>query len=252
MERLLIRAPFVLFVINVVVGIFIATSFPALAWLVPVMIAAALVFSVYAAFVSTRFTVYYGGMSVLMRLDFCLFVVSVIEAILDSWLSPHAVLAVVIAYLALLSATYLLYFRNERRANWSDFPTSLVSPTLAIEGMRVRRIPAARATRKPGSSSAVYANIGAAFGIAALTIVGAVFGARAKELTQIAVATALILSPLVFLRYIMAYFVGIREVRKVERQRGIRFELDNVDALQDERSKLFLARLLNPRLRHLG
>ncbi|MGV2293335.1 hypothetical protein AAHK20_31825 [Trinickia sp. YCB016] len=252
MERLLIRAPFVLVVINVVVGIFIATSFPPLAWLVPVMIVTALVFSVYAAFVSTRFTIYYGGMSVLMRLNFCLFAVSVLEAILDSWLSPHAVLAVVIWYLTLLSASYLLYFRSERRANWSEFSTSLASPTLAIENLRVRRIPPAQAPRKARSSSSAYANIGAALGIGVLTMIGAVFGAHAKELVQIAVATALILSPLVFLRYIMAYFVGVSEVRKVERKRGLRFELDNVDALQEERSKLFIARLLNPRLRHQG
>ena len=47
----------------------------------------------------------------------------------------------------------------------------------------------------------------------------------------------------------LPYFVGISEVRRVERLRGGRFAFDNLEALQRERATLGVARLLNPLLR---
>ena len=249
MEKTLIRMPFGMFVFNAVAGFMIATSFPVLVWLVPVMLVAALAFSIFAAFFATRYSAYHRGMSILMRLNFSLFAAAVCETIAEPFgLSQRSVVAVVLAYLVLLSAVYLIYFHSEKRAHWLQFATSLASPTLVVREQRVARIVRPRtAGRRPSSSW--YAPIGSAIGVAMLSIAGASLGTHGNDQFQAAVGAALILSPLVFLRYMMPYFVGISEVRRVERLRGARFAFDNLEALQRERATLGVARLLNPLLR---
>ncbi|WP_143016492.1 hypothetical protein [Paraburkholderia phenazinium] len=75
------------------------------------------------------------------------------------------------------------------------------------------------------------------------------FGARGKELLLLVVIAGFMAAPFFLLRYLVVYSVGIREVRKVERERAVRFELDNATALQEARRRIFFARLLNSRLR---
>lgn len=239
-----------MFVVNVVVGVMIATSFPVSTWFVPLMLVATFAFSIFAAFFATTYTAYHAGMSLLMRLNFCLFALAVCETVADALqFAPRSTIAFAAGYLALLCAAYILYAQAERRANWGAFAATLSSPTLVIENEKVKRLVKLSASNRRRGPSTVYAEIGAAIGVAAVTTVGAVFGAHGKALLQTAVAAALILSPLVFLRYMMAYFVGISEVRRVEKQRGARFDFDNLETLQRERAALLIARMLNRNLR---
>ncbi|MEQ5837857.1 hypothetical protein N0A02_00165 [Paraburkholderia acidicola] len=248
MERILIRMPFGMFACNLVAGIMIATSFPPLLWLLPVMVAASLVFCVFAAFFATSYTAYHTGIGILMRVTFCLFALALLETVAEIEALPSRTTWIAaVGYLILLSAVYLLYFNRERRAHWRDFAATLSSPTLVIENDRVRRIVRSRAS-SAGASSA-YASIGAALGVAAVAVAGAMIGPHGKDTFQTTALLVVILSPLIFLRYMMAYFVSTAEVRRVEKQRNTRFAFDNVDELQRERATSGLARLLNPRLR---
>jgi putative effector of murein hydrolase len=252
MERTLIRSPFVLFVTIAVTSGLLAMSFPQLAWLAPPVLIALLGFVVFAAFFTTRYTTYHRGMNWLLKLTFCLFSAFYIQAALDQWLSQRTLALVTIAYFVLLTMVYLFSYRKERQLHWSEFGTTLESPSLVIENGKVRRIVRLRATGKRNSSFSGASSIGAGAGVAVLGLIGAMFGEKGKELLLLVLLVALMVSPLFLLRFIVPYSVGIREVRKVERQRGLRFDMENVDVIQEERRKFFLARVLNRRLRHGG
>lgn len=252
MERTLIRSPFVLFVTIAVTSGLLAMSFPPLTWLAPPVLIALLGFVVFAAFFTTRYTTYHQGMNWLLKLGFCLFTAFYIQAALDQWLSQRVLVLVTVSYLVLLTIVYLFSFRKERQLHWSEFDRTLESPSLVIENGKVRRIVRSRAAGRRSSSSSRASSIGAGAGVAALGLIGAIFGEKGKELLLVVLLAALMVSPFFLLRFIVPYSVGIREVRRVERQRGLRFDMDNVDVIQEERRKFFLARLLNPRLRHQG
>lgn len=249
MESVLIRSPFVLLVMTIVTSGLAALSIPALGWLIPPLLIAALAYAVLAAFFTTRYTTYHLGLDWLIKLNFCLFVIFMNQTALDPWLSQQVPMVITSAYLVLLAAAYLFGCRKERQTNWREFGQTLASPTLVIEKGRVRRIVRRGATIKSKSSSGAASSIGAGLGVAALSMVGAVFGARGKELLLLVVVAGFMVAPFLLLRYIVLYGVGIRDVRKVERERAVRFELDNVAALQEARRRVFFARLLNPRLR---
>jgi hypothetical protein len=249
MESTLIRSPFVLFVMTMVTGGLAALSIPALGWLISPLLIASLAYAVLAAFFTTRYTTYHLGLDWLLKLNFCLFVIFMNQTAFEQWFSQRIPMAISAAYLVLLAAVYVLGCRMERQTNWSKFDQTRTSPTLVITKGKVQRIVRSRTNAKRKSSSRNASNIGAGLGVAALGMVGAVFGARGKELLVLVVVTGFMAAPFVWLRYLVVYGVGIREVRKVERERGERFELDNAAALQEARRKMFFARLLNPRLR---
>lgn len=249
MESALIRSPFAFFVMTVVTGGLAAASIPALRWFVLPVLVAALAYAVLAAFFTTRYTTYHLGLDWLLKLNFCLFITFMNQTALEPWLSHRVPMLVTAAYVILLAAVYVLGCRKERQANWSRFDQTLASPTLVIAKGKVRRIVRPDPTGQRKSSSGTASSMGAGLGIAALSMAGAVFGARGKELLLLVVVAGVMVTPFFLLRYLAVYGVGIRELRKVERQRAVRFGFDNVTALQEARRRIFFARLLNPRLR---
>jgi hypothetical protein len=254
MEKNIIKLPLGMFAFNVLFGALAVTSFPVLIWALPLMLVAALVYAVFAAFFATGYTAYHQGISILMRLNFCLFAAIVCALLADTLgLTPRAMLILTGGYFATLITAYFIFFFRERGRNWNDFENSLRSPTLAIEGVRVVRFIRARGNSqsKKSKSPSLLAPLGAAAGVVAMTVVGAVFGAQGKALFQCAVEAAILVSPFAVLPFVMMYFVGVHEVRRVEKRQRTRFVFDDVEALQHERAKLSVARLVNPRLRQV-
>lgn len=249
MERELIRLPLLLFFLCVVTGGLTSAYFPVLGWFIAPVLVVALVCSVVAAFFTTQYTTYQRTVRSLLTLFFCFFMVMVIQTALVQWLPPQGPVLVTGAYFFVLVTVYMFRYRRERQANWHDFNRTLTSPTLAIEDGKVKRIVRTRKNEKRNASSSAAANIGGGLGVAALSVVGAVFGARGKELLLLVVVAGFMVAPFFVLRYLVINSVGIREVRKIERERAVHFEIDNVVALQEARRKFFFARLLNPRLR---
>ncbi|KLU22300.1 hypothetical protein EOS_31380 [Caballeronia mineralivorans PML1(12)] len=254
MEKNIIKLPLGMFAFNVLFGALAVASFPVLIWALPVMLGAAFVYAVFAAFFATGYTAYHQGMSILMRLNFCLFAATVCALLADTLgLAPRAMFVLTGGYFAALITAYFIFFFRERGRNWSDFRDSLRSPTLAIEGVMVVRFIRVRGSSraKKGKSPSLLAPLGAAAGVVAMTVVGAVFGAQGKALFQCAVEAAILVAPFAVLPFVMTYFVGVHEVRRVEKRQRTRFVFDNVEALQHERAKLGIARLVNPRLRQV-
>jgi uncharacterized membrane protein YbhN (UPF0104 family) len=208
-----------------------------------------LAYAVYAAFFATRYTTYHTGLNWLVKLNFCLFVVVMNQTALAPWCEQWVPMVVTATYLVLLAVAYLFACRRERRTNWGAFAQTLASPTFVIEKGHVRRLARRGAATRQNSSSRAISGVGAGLGVAALSLVGALFGAKGKELLLLAVASGFLVAPFFLLRYIAIYSIGIREIKKVERERSEYFEIDNVFALQEERRRILLARLLNPRLR---
>lgn len=249
MERELIRLPLLLLFLCFVTAGLTSAYFPILGWFIVPVLVVALVCSVIAAFFTTRYTTYQRTVHSLLTLFFCFFMVMVIQTALERWLPPQGPVLVTCVYFFLLATVYLFRYQRERQANWHDFNRSLISPTLAIDDGKVKRIVRTRKNEKRHATPNSAANLGGALGVAALSVIGAAFGARGKELLLLVVVAAFMVAPFFLLRYLVPYAVGIREVRKIERERGVRFEIDNVAALQEARGKVILARLLNPRLR---
>lgn len=249
MERELIRLPLLLFFLCFVTGGLTAVYFPMLGWLILPVLVGALVCSVFAAFFTVRYTTYQRTVQSLLALFFCFFMVMVIETTLESWFPSQGPVLVACAYFFLLAAVYFVRYRRERQTNWREFSQTLTSPTLAIEDGKVKRIVRKRSTEQRDGQSGLVANLGAGLGVVALGVAGAVFGARGKALLLWVVVAGFMAAPFLLLRFLVPYGVGIREVGRIERERAVRFELDNADALQDARRKVLLARLLNPRLR---
>ncbi|MFP6562276.1 hypothetical protein WJ542_28830 [Paraburkholderia sp. B3] len=250
MEQALIRTPIALFVMTVVTSGLVALCFPPTTWLVLPLLAIVLAYSLFASFFATRYTTYHEGLKWLLTLNFFLFIAAMTQTALDPWLPQAVRIAVIITYFVLLTITYLICYHKERRRSWSEFDKTLSNPALVIEKGKVRRIVRTGESGKKTSQTNAVASIGAALGIAMPGLVGALFGATGKTLLLMIVVAAFMVSPLFLLRYFVTYGIGIREVRKAERQRNQRFEFDNVAALQEARRTIFVARLLNPRLRY--
>lgn len=249
MERELIRLPLLLLFLCVVTGGLTSAYFPLLGWFIAPVLVFAIVCSVIAAFFTTRYTTYQRTVYSLLTLFFCFFMVMVIQTAMEQWLPPQGPVLVTCTYFLLIATVYLFAYRCERHANWRGFNRTLTSPTLAIEDGKVKRIVRTRKNEKRRATSGSAANLGGALGVAALSVIGAGFGARGKELLLLVVVAAFMVAPFFLLRYLVPYAVGIREVRKIERERSVRFEFNNAVALQEARRRVFLARLLNPRLR---
>jgi hypothetical protein len=134
MEKNTVKLPLGMFAFNALFGALAAASFTVLTWALPVMLAVALVYAVFAAFFATGYTAYHRGMSILMRLDFCLIAATVCALLADTLgLMPRATLILTGGYFATLIMAYFRYFSGVRRRNWSDFMDTLQSPSLAIE-----------------------------------------------------------------------------------------------------------------------
>jgi Ca2+/Na+ antiporter len=249
MERELIRVPLLSFFLCFITGGLTSAFFPMLGWIILPVLAVALVSSIIAAFFTTRYTTYHRTVNSQLMLFYCFFMIMAVQTALESWLPWPGPVLLVCFYFVLLGTAYLFCYRIERRDNWHDFTRTLKSPTLVIDNGKVRRIVRARKAKGSSPWSSGVANIGAGLGVATVSVVGVVFGAKGKELLLLAVIAVFMVAPFFLLRYLVIYSVGIREVRKVERERTVRFEFDNVTALQDARRKIFFARLLNPHLR---
>ena len=253
MEQQIVRLPLLLFFLTAVAGGLASAYFPFVGWVVLPVLIAAFAAAVFSAFYTTRYTTYHGTVDTLLKLFFCLFSAVMMRGAFEPWLTQRETLGVIAAYFLLLVVVYVVRSSAERRAHWDQFDATLVSPTLAVEKNRVRRIvKAGRGDSRGGnqrSSSRWVANLGAALGVAVASVVGATFGADGKQLLLVAITAALLVSPFLLLRFVVPYSVGIRVVRAVERHRNQCFDFDNASALQEARSRVLIARLLNPRLR---
>ncbi|WP_460906845.1 hypothetical protein [Paraburkholderia jirisanensis] len=245
-EQALIRSPIVLFVATAVTCGFVAAGFPQIAWLLLLVVIVALANAISAAFFVTRYTTWQLGTAWMFMLNFWLFIAIMIQVALDAWVSRRVLIVVTVVYFVLLEIVYLLRCRVEARQNWKDFGSTLTS--LVVRSGEVRRVRAAGKPAKSKSSSGIASMAGGS-GVAALGLAGAVFGPTGKQALLLIVVVGFMAAPFFVMRYLAVYGVGIREVRKAERQRGVHFSFDNVDALQEARRKILIARWLNPRLR---
>ncbi|WP_321813890.1 MULTISPECIES: hypothetical protein [unclassified Paraburkholderia] len=249
MERELIRLPLLLYFLCLVTGGLTSGCFPILTWVLVPVLFAALGLSIMAAFFTVRYSCYQGTVQALLALFFVFFILMTTQTALESWIPAPGPVLVAGIYFVILAVIYGVRYQTERQTNWHDFKQTFKSPTLAIENGKVKRFGRQTKGERRVGRSGLAANFGAGLGMATTSVVGAVAGARGKELLLWVVVAAFMVTPFLLLRFLVPYSVGIREVMKVERDRAVRLELDNADALQQARRRNFFARLLNSRLR---
>jgi hypothetical protein len=146
--------------------------------------------------------------------------------------------AVYLVYIAVLSVGFYSY---ELNTAWRDFVTTRTSRRLDVLNDEVIW----KLTNRPGGSAGTAFSGGLA--VVLLTLLGMFIG---KANAQAAMGLLCVIGgPLLFIGYGMRAFVGLHELRKIEKASGKRFPLPHLDSIQQARAESWIGRLINPKLR---
>jgi hypothetical protein len=149
--------------------------------------------------------------------------------------------APVAAYLVYIVGLSVGFYFHEHNTAWRGFETTRTGRRLDVVNDEVIW---KLANRSRGSVGTAFSG---GIAVVLLTLLGMFIG---KANAQAAMGLLCVIgSPLLFIGYGMRAFVGLHELRKIEKASGKRFPFPHLDAIQQARAASWIGRFVNPKLR---